>query len=242
MTNILNKLLDIRNKIASLDIKPIKEQLKSTEDSYQKRIDDKLPKIIQSQNGKVSLNAGNEFIFIISHETIINFPFSLSLKSEIKEWKSKEPIFIDASKNLFEPIVNIIRYMISYVCAKNENTHEDIHLITNVNRLFLKIRVPTEQLKVKAKEFFGDDTGKIFDLIGLDYIPFWKEIVNKKKEVQALNKWRKTDYILCYSCGAENDGTFWKKKISYDRANDNYAIDNYIATCLVCDSNNTLEY
>lgn len=229
MTDIFNKLNDIKSKLASLEVN-ISHEIKKEENEnvYKTRMDSKLPKIIKYQNSKVKFNVGNEVILMCSLDTLIAFPFSLSLKEEALHIKPGESLFIDASESLFAPIIEMIRFI-------SENSLND-------NKKTLIVSACPSAIEKHSKEYFKDDTEKVISRFIFIYKPFWVKQEPKEKKKKQTNKWGKNDYILCYSCGAQNDGTFWRKRCSYDRADDTYCIGYYIATCMNCDPSNTLTY
>lgn len=227
MSNIFDKLNSIKGKLADLEINfeaEVKKEEKSVD--YKQRIEQKLPKLIKNQFKKVLFDIGGEVTIITSSETIYDFPYKLSLKGLISDSNESIPIFIDSSFVLFTAIINIIRHLSTQPLLRKK----------------LIINCPLEALSVHSKEYFLEDSEKVLENFDFEYIPSWvkKEKTNKSKKNP--NKWNINDSIQCYSCGQQNDGTFWKKRCSYDRANDSYCIEFHIATCLTCDPENTLTY
>lgn len=229
MTDIFNRLNSLKNKLNDLE-QTVTTEVKREEIQgiYKDRVDKKLPLIREMQNSKLIINAGDEDILVTSKTTISRFPYKLSLKEEIKFLGTEEELYIDTSLHLFSPILEIIRFL-----AENPNPESKKKLV---------IESHPDAIKVHAKEFFLEDTEKVINNFELIYSPPWVKRKVEQKSRQDPNKWPKDTYVCCYSCGTQNDGTHWRKKATYDRANDNYCIDNYIATCLNCDPGNTLQY
>ena len=229
MSDIFNKLNNLKVRLADLEIN-FTEEIKKEEEIglYKSRMDKKLPAIREYQTAKVKFNLGNEIILTSSLKTILSFPYKLTLKDEIKFIKSNDELFIDSSESLFSPIVEMIRI------SSNNPTFE--------GRNKIAITCSQEAIKVHAKEYFGEDTEKVLDRFEFVYSPEWIKKVLEAKPKKSINKWGPNDYILCYSCGTQNAGEHWKKRCSYDRANDSYCIDYFIATCMTCDPSNTLTY
>jgi hypothetical protein len=227
MSNIFDKLNSIKGKLANLEVSfeaEVKKEEKSVD--YKQRLEQKLPKLIKNQYKKVLFDIGNEVTIITSSETIYDFPYKLILKSIISNTNESIPIFIDSSLVLFNPIISMIRHLSTEPLLRKK----------------MIINCPLEALIVHSKEYFLDDSDKVLDNFEFEYIPPWEKREKPCKSKKNPNKWNINDYIQCYSCGQQNDGTFWKKRCSYDRANDSYCIDFYIATCLTCDPENTLTY
>ncbi len=229
MTDIFNKLNDIKSKLASLEVNITHEIKKEQiENVYKSRMETKLPQIIKYQKSKVKFNVGNEVTIICSLDTLLSFPFALSLKEEALHIQNEKAIFVDASESLFSPVVDMIRFI-------SQNSLND-------NKKTLIVSSYPSAIEKHSKEYFMDDTEKVLSRFIFVYKPFWVKSVPQEKKKKQLNKWSKNDYIQCYSCGAQNDGTFWRKRCSYDRADDSYCIGFYIATCMACDPSNTLTY
>lgn len=235
MSNIFNKLNDLKGKLANLEL-DFESEIKKEEkvEDMKGRLEKKLPLVIKMQNSKLKLDIGNEIEIITTEQTILNFPFKLNLKEEIlsssNNIKNSKGLFIDSSKFLFSPIINIIRHL-----SDNPSFELNKDLIINCSE---------ESLKVHAKEFFLEDTDKVLSKFNFQFVAPWERIKRTEvpKNKKNPNKWGPNDYILCYSCGSANDGNHWKKRCSYDRADDSYCISFYIATCLTCDPENTLTY
>lgn len=233
MTDIFNKLNDIKSKLAELDKNIVVEIKKEKEENlYKNRMDSKLPKVIESQLSKIYLNIGNEIFLTCSLSSFINFPYKLSLKEEVMNYSrsnsKQNPIFIDSSESLFFPIIEIIR------CLSNNPDFEQIKTIT--------VSSCPHSVEKHCKEFFLEDTEKVLSRFSFVFKPFWIKSQKAQKKTKLTNKWKSDAYILCYACGGQNDGTFWRKRCSYDRADDSYCIEFYIATCMNCDPDNTLTY
>lgn len=227
MSDIFNKLNQLKGKLTELEVNIADEVRKEqTMGSYKERLDKKLPLLREMQRERVNINVGNELLVTTSKSTINNFPFKLSIKEEVKSTNNE--IFVDSSESLFSGILEIIRSL-----SNDPDIKEKRKLIVTCN---------TNALEIHAKEFFGEDTTKILEGFELISIPFWTKCKKEEKKRKDPNKWGADAYILCYSCGSQNDGTHWRKRCSYDRADDSYCIDFYIATCLTCDPSNTLTY
>ena len=232
MTNIFNKLNDLKGKLANLEL-DFESEIKKEEtlEDMKGRLEKKLPLVIKMQNSKIKLDIGNELELITTEQTILNFPYKLSLKQDISSCNNcSKGLFIDSSRNLFSPIINIIRHL-----SNNPTSELNKDLIINCT---------LDSLKVHAKEYFLEDTDTVLSKFNFEFVPEWQrtkraEIVKFKK---SINKWGKNDYILCYSCGSANEGQHWRKKCSYDRAEDTYSVGGFIATCINCDPENTLTY
>jgi len=229
MSDIFNRLNSLKNKLNDLE-QTVTTEVKREEIQgvYKERIDKKLPMIREMQNNKLKINLGDEDLIFTSRITINKFPFKLSLKEEIKNIGSEEELYLDSSVSLFSSIIEIIRNL-----AENPTPEKKKNIV---------ITCHPDALRAHAKEYFLEDTDKVFNNFELVYSPPWVKRKVEQKSKQDPNKWPKDVYICCYSCGNQNDGTHWRKRANYDRSNDNYCIDNYIATCLNCDPSNTLQY
>lgn len=227
MSDIFNKLNQLKGKLTELEVNIADEVRKEqTMGSYKERLEKKLPLLREMQRERVSINVGNEVQLITSKSTINNFPFKLSIKDEIKT--TQDEIFVDSSESLFSGILEIIRSL-----SSDPEIKEKRKLIVTCN---------TQALEIHAKDFFSDDTQKVLEAFDLISVPFWTKVKKEERKKKDPNKWGADVYILCYSCGSQNDGTHWRKRCSYDRADDSYCIEFYIATCLTCDPSNTLTY
>lgn len=229
MSDIFNKLNSLKGKLSVLEQNVIPEvKVEDTVDTYKSRISNKIPSIISSQSSKIRLDIGNECILMTTLPTIINFPFKLTLKDVIASLSFNETVFVDASENLFTPILDIIRIL------SEEPNFE--------GKKVIKTTLSVEVVAHFCNDFFLDDTSKILEKFDFIYTPPWIKRVKESKKKVNPNKWSTSDYIQCYSCGQTNDGTFWKKRCSYDRQDDSYCINFFIATCTNCDPENTLTY
>lgn len=229
MSEIYNKLNSLKNRLNDLELTVTQEVKKEeTQHIYKARMEKKLPLIKEMQNSKVSINAGQEATFTTSRFTIQSFPYSLSLKEDVKTLREDEEVFVDSSESLFSAILDMIR-----VLAENPALEAQKKLV---------IACHPDALRNHATEFFGEDTENVFKRFEFIYNPVWVKREVKHKPRQDPNKWPKDACIQCYSCGSQNEGSHWKKRCSYDRANDSYCIDYYIATCMTCDPGNTLTY
>lgn len=231
MTDIFNKLNLLKNKLNDLE-QSVSEEVKREESKviYKERINKKLPFVKEYQNSssRVKINVGNELILQTSTNSINTFPYKLTLKDAIKNLDKNGEIFIDSSESLFSAILEIIRTI-----SNNQNLEIQKKMIISCH---------PDALHIHANEYFLEDTDEVLKKFDFIYSPPWVKRVSQAKPRQDPNKWPKDTYILCYSCGSQNDGTHWRKHANSDRSNDNYCIDNYIATCLVCDPSNTLQY
>lgn len=228
MSDIFNRLNSLKNKLNDLELTVTTEVKKEEiQGVYRDRIDKKLPYIREMQNSKLKINVGDETTITTSHFAINNFPYKLSLKEDIK-FIGTDELYVDSSESLFSSIVDIIRVLSNDPKLEGQKK--------------LVISCHPDALKIHAKDYFLEDTDKVIGMFELIYSPPWVKRKVQHKPRQDPNKWSKDSIIQCYSCGSQNDGTHWRKKASYDRGNDNYCIDNYIATCMNCDPSNTLQY
>lgn len=229
MSDIFNKLNSLKEKLAELEQSKVPEVvIEETKNTYKSRIDSKLPAIIALQSSKIKLDIGNECTLMTTLSTITNFPYKLILKDIVNSVSLREPIFIDASENLFTPILDIIR-----VLSEEPNFE---------GKRVIKTSLSVEVVAHFCRDFFLEDTSKILEKFDFIYTPPWIKRVKENKKKVNPNKWSPNDYIQCYSCGQTNDGTFWKKRCSYDRQDDSYCINFFIATCTNCDPENSLTY
>lgn len=229
MSHIFNKLNSIKDKLANLEMNFETEVKKEEQvNHYKNRIDKKLPYIVKNQTSKIKFDIGGEAFIVAALSTIMDFPFTLTLKQEITNNSSSKPIFLDSSRNLFSAVINIIRNIATEPIVEGKRK--------------LIINCSVEALQAHSKEYFLEDTEKVLNQFDFQYDPPWVKKEKSQKPKKDIKKWGKGEYILCYACGQQNDGTFWRKRCSYDRNNDSYCIDFYIATCLNCDPDNTLTY
>lgn len=229
MSNLFDKLQSLKDKLAHLEddyTHEIKEEEKTN--AYKIRIEKKLPFIKEMQKSKVIINTGGEAKIITSRATIQGFGYILSLKDDLNSMTNTNEILIDASYELFYPIMEIIRH----------NLTEEVE-----NKYSITVKASPLAIRKLATQFFGDDTNKILENYELNYIcPFTNKEESKVSEKKLSHKWEKGVYILCYSCGNANDGSFNRKLLSHERADDNYVKDKYYATCMNCDPSGTLCY
>lgn len=229
MSDIFNKLNSLKGKLAELEKNVVHEVIvEDTTNTLKSRIDSKIPLIIATQSSKIRLDVGNECVLMTTLSTITNFPFKLTLKDIISSANSNELIFVDASEQLFTPILDIIR-----ILSEQPNFE---------GKKLIKTALSAEVVAHFCNNYFLEDTSKVLEKFDFIYTPPWiKRIKENKKKINP-NKWSVNDYIQCYSCGQTNDGTFWKKRCSYDRQDDSYCINFFIATCTSCDPENSLTY
>ena len=226
MSDIYNKLNSLKSKLNNLE-QTVSEEVKKEQSNiiYKDRLNQKLPIIKENQLNKIKFNVGNEVTLMTSNYSIKNFPYKLTLKDEILGGENE--IFVDSSESIFSAILEIIRTL------ANEKLDVKKQLVVTCN---------IHALEIHAKEYFQDDTAEVLKKFDLIFNPPWVKKFTEKKPKRDPNKWTPDIYILCYSCGTQNDGSHWRKRATYDRGNDSYCIDNYIATCLSCDPENTLQY
>jgi hypothetical protein len=225
MSDIFNKLSNLKGKLADLELN-FDQEIKKEEgiEEYKKRMALKMPLIKEMQVSRLKFNVGNEQTIQCAQSTIKNFPFTLTLKNE-----TSNEIFIDSSIHLFSTVLDMIRS----ITPENVNSEE---------RRKLTVTRPFEAIQVHSKEYFLEDTEKVLNKFEFVYMAPWVKRVPDEKKKKVTNKWGANDYILCYGCSAQNYGQHWKKRCSYDRADDSYCINFYIATCLTCDPDNTKVY
>lgn len=233
MNTALEKLCKIKEELKKIELNLENEiNIEKYEKDYNERINKKLPLIARMKDNKIKINAGNNYFFYTTKDTINNFPYKLSLKEDLKDnYNENEEIFVDSSYNMFSAILKIIRHF-------NNNNYKD-----KVNTVISTYCI-NERLKTHAKEFFMEDTDEVFNHFMFKYInPNNKNIIKDRAyKDDNINKWSNQAKIKCFKCGKDNDGNFWKKKLSTDRKNDEFVIQNYYATCSKCDLNNTLNY
>lgn len=229
MSDIFSKLNNLKDKLNDLEM-TVSEEVKKEQIQgvYKERIEKKMPQIRQNLNEKVKINTGDEAVLITSQNSIKNFPYKLSIKEEVNNLRSSEELWVDSSESLFTVILEIIRFL-----TNNPNLEAQRKLV---------IFCHPEALKIHAKEFFLEDTDTVLEKFELIYCCPWVKRKVQSKQKQDPNKWNKMVNIKCYNCGAENDGTHWRKKPNYDRSDDDYCVEGYIATCLVCDPDNSRNY
>lgn len=229
MSDIFNKLNGLKGKLAELEKNVVVESnVEVVTNTFKSRIESKIPLLISSQKSKVRLDIGNECILITTLSTIKDFPYKLTLKEHINIPNDSEPYFIDSSEQLFTPILDMIRYL-------SENPQFE-------GKKLIKTSISVEAVAHYCKEYFLEDTSAVLEKFDFIYTPNWIKRIKEIKKRFNPNKWMPGDYIQCYSCSSNNDGTFWKKRCSYDRQDDSYCINFFIATCTNCDPENTLSY
>jgi len=229
MSDIFSKLNNLKNKLNDLEM-TVSEEVKKEQIQgiYKDRIEEKMPQVRQNLREKVKINTGDESVLVTSQNSIKKFPYKLSFRDEVSVLKSDEELWVDSSESLFTVILEIIR-----VLSNNPHLEAQRKLV---------IFCHPEALKIHAKEFFLEDTDKVLEKFELIYCCPWIKRKVQSKQKQDPNKWNKNVNIKCYSCGNDNDGTHWKKKPNYHRSDDEYCVEGYIATCMTCDSDNTLNY
>lgn len=229
MTDIFAKLNNLKSKLQDLEVN-VSEEVKKEESlkGLKARLDKKLPLVRQMQKSKVIINAGDEIKIATSEATINNFPYKLVLKDELKNLKQGEELFVDASEHLFSAVIDIIRTL-----SMNPEINEIRSLVVSCH---------PDALTVFSKEMFLEDSKTVLDKFNFTYVAPWAKIVRIPEKKKEKNIWDASSPILCYSCGAVNTGTHWRKLSNSGRSDDSYCINGYIATCLNCDPNNTISY
>lgn len=160
--DLLASLNDLKNQLSKIEDSSLKTKQTIDEDKLKKirvtNIDEKLASIKNAKINQLTLNIRGEQK-VVAKETFVNSPFSTIIAKDIENYYSNE-IFIDIDRNVFEEILQILRFY-----SDTEFKNLEISLFPKYRKFYRTIE-EKNFFELEIKSFFTDES--IFNV--LDFV------------------------------------------------------------------------